>query len=138
MNLSSALDLRPRGRGGGQTLPAVPGNNNHIFNAHAKLTGKVDAGFDGDNHTRQKSLRLVRGDAGWFMNLEPHAVTGRVSKKLSQASFAQDASCGLVNPSAGHSRFDRIDGCQLSLPRSIIREALPVHWPPQVDGACHI
>jgi hypothetical protein len=107
-----------------------PGNGNHILDAHSKLTCNVDAGLDGDDHPRQKGLRLVRGNAGCFMNFQSDAMTGGVSKVLSQASLAKDAARCFVYLSTGDPRLDRRNGSLLRLPHSIIREALPLcGWP---------
>src|ERR1700733_5303053 len=125
MNLSSASELRPRGGCRGQYLPVLPGYGNHIFDAHSKLTWNVNAGLNGDDHSRQKGLRLVRGNAGCLMNFEPHAMTGGMTEVVSQAGFAKDAARCVVYVTTGDSWLDRRDGRHLRLPHSIIREALP-------------
>ena len=102
------------------------------------MTCNVDTGFDGDDHPRQKELRLVPGNAGCFMNLKPYAMAGGVSKVLSQASLAKDAARCFVHVSAGSSRLDRIHGRLLRLPHSIIREALAPCRLAEVHGARHI
>ncbi len=102
------------------------------------MTCNIDAGFDGDDHPRQKGLRLVRGNAGCFMNFKPNAVTGGVSKVLRQASLAKDAARCFVYLTTGDSGLDRLNGSLLRLPHSIIREAFPACWLPEEDSACHI
>src|ERR1700678_4511390 len=138
MNLSSASELRPTGGCRGQHLATLPGNDNHIFDAYSKPACDVDAGFDGDNHSRQKGLRLVRGDAGWFMDFKPNAMTGGVSKVLSQPSLAKDAARCFVYFPTGDPRLHQSNGGLLRLPHSIIREALPACWLSQEYSARHV
>src|ERR1700684_3000328 len=138
MNLSSASELRQPGGSLCHHLPTLRGNGNHIFNAHSKLTCNVDAGFDGDDHSRQKGLRLARGYAGCFMDFKHDTMTGGMSKVLSQASLAKDAARCFVYLSTRDTRLDRGNGRLLRLPHRIIREALPACWLPQEDSACHI
>jgi len=107
-----ALELRPTGRCRSQNLATLLGHGNHVFDAHSKMTCNVDAGLDGNYHPRQKGLRLLRGNAGSFMNLQPNAMTGGMSKVLSQASFAKDAACCLVYLSTGSPGLDRGNGSQ--------------------------
>jgi hypothetical protein len=102
------------------------------------MTCNVDAGFDGDDHPRQKELRLVRGNAGWFVNLEPYAMAGGMSEVLSQASLAKDAARCFVYVTTGDSWLDRLDGRLLRLQHRIIREALPACWLPQEYSARHV
>src|SRR3984885_12348715 len=101
MNLSSSSELRPRGGCRGQYLPVLPGYGNHIFDAHSKLTWNVNAGLNGDDHSRHKGLRLVRGNAGCLMNFEPHAMTGGMTEVVSQAGFAKDAARCVVYVTTG-------------------------------------
>jgi hypothetical protein len=119
-------------------MASIPGDNNHIFDAHAKLTCKVDARLDSDDHTWHEGLRLVRGDAGWFVDLKSDAMASGMSEELSQTGLAQDTSRCFVNLSASNSRTNGCDRSLLSLPHSIIREPLAARWLTEEDSARHI
>src|SRR3984885_196965 len=56
MNLSSASELRPSGGGRGQNLAPFLRYGDHVFDTHSKLTCNVNAGLDGDHHSRHKGL----------------------------------------------------------------------------------
>ena len=133
-----ASELRPTGGCRCQNLPTLLRNGNHILDADSKVICNVDAGLDGNHHSRQKGLRLVRGNAGCFMNFQPNAMAGGVRKVLSQSSFAKDAARCFVYLSTGSPRLDRRNGSLLRLPHSIIREALPARWLAQENGARHV
>src|SRR3984957_8192516 len=133
-----ASELCPTGGCRCQNLPTLLSNGNHIFYADPKVICNVDAGLDGHHHSRQKGLRLIRGDAGCFMNFQSDAMTGGVCKILRQAGIAKDAARCFVYLSTGSPGLDRGNGRLLRLPHSIIREALPARWLAQKNRTCHV
>src|ERR1700685_3285928 len=115
-----ALELRPTGGCRCQHFPTLWGNGNHILDANSKLTCNIDTGLDGNDHTRQKGLRLTSGNARCFVNFQPHTMTGGVSKVLDQASVAKNTAGCFVYLSTGDPRLDCFHSSKLRLPHSII------------------
>jgi len=91
-------------------LPALWGNGNHILDANSKLTCNVHSGLNGNDHPRQKGLRLVSGYARCFVNFQSDAMAGGVSKVLRQASLAKDTARCFVYLSTGDPRLDCFHG----------------------------
>ena len=48
----------------------------HVFDPHATLAGNVNAGLNGDHHSRHQLFFLSLGHARRLMDLKAHAVPG--------------------------------------------------------------
>src|SRR5690349_16640219 len=63
----------------GQDLAARLGDDDKVFDPNAKLSGQVDARFDGDDVAGDKSVLGSLGEPRGLMDLDPDAVTEPVA-----------------------------------------------------------
>ena len=81
-------------------------DNNVVLNADAIFLWEIDAGFDGEGHSRLEGEGITRTDIGWFMPLETDAVTCAVEKVFAITGGFDHSPGGIVNLSYLNSWFD--------------------------------
>src|SRR5207249_3003762 len=92
-----------------------------IFDAHAAFAGKIDAGLDGDDHSRAK-LFIAAGvpHRGQLVNISSDAVAQAVAELILEAGLVDDIARDAIGLHRGHAWPDERDRRQLRFQHELV------------------
>ena len=89
------------------------GNQHHVFDPYPAFAGKIDAGFNGYDHSRPQLPFLYSGKTGRLVNLESDAMSRRMRKKRAPTVLFQPSPGYRIYFCESSARPHRLDGSLL-------------------------
>ena len=121
--LSAVLQSQQRFVGRRQSLRAALGHQHHIFDPYAAHFGQINAGLDGNHHSRLQCFRLLLADTRRLVDLQTHPVSRRMREVFLQLRprehLARRCVYVLATYARSHrslGRFMRFQHCLVDLP----------------------